>query len=94
MDDSKSLASAPSSRSVKVSMVDCQSAGGGSTSPRERMNEPVEVFEVTEEEWNRIAQLQLDKLGLTKEELTAKHDLGTMDHREFKAWMIVSASTL
>jgi hypothetical protein len=76
-------------------MVDCQSAGGGSTSPRERMNdEPVEVFEVIADEWDSICLKHLRKLGITAEELKAKHDEDNLNHAEFKVWMLVSASRL
>lgn len=54
----------------------------------------VEVFELTEEEWNEICLRQLDKLGLTALELKQKHDEGRLSAQEFKVWMLVGSSNL
>lgn len=59
------------------------------------MNEdPVEVFEVSEEEWNAAARRQLDRLGLTRKELEARVRESRYTAAEFKAWMIVHPSTI
>lgn len=58
------------------------------------MNDGVEVFELTPEEWDAIAQRQLDKVGLTALELKEKHDANRLTAQEFKVWMIVSPSSL
>ena len=58
------------------------------------MLDRVEVFELTPEEWDAIAQNRLDKLGLTALQLKEKHDANRLDTEEFKTWMIVSPSRL
>ena len=56
--------------------------------------EPVEVFEVSEKEWNAAAQRQLDKLGLTRKELEARVRENRYTAAEFKAWIIVMPSSI
>lgn len=56
--------------------------------------EPVEVFEVSEEEWNAAARRQLDRLGLTRKELEARVRENRYTVAEFKAWMIVMPSSI
>lgn len=56
--------------------------------------EKVEVFELSQDEWDRICQRRLDSLGITIQQLKEKHDSNTMSTQEFKVWMLVSSSTL
>lgn len=56
--------------------------------------EDVEVFELSSEEWNSICLKHLRKLGMTAEQLKHKHDYGSLNHTEFKVWMLLSASSL
>lgn len=49
----------------------------------------VEVYELTQEEWNAGIQKALQRIGLTKAELKKKHSDGTMNAEETKVWMLI-----
>lgn len=57
-------------------------------------HDEVEVFEISQAEWDLATQRQLDKVGLTALELKQKHDERRITAQEFKVWMLVSSSTL
>lgn len=54
----------------------------------------VDVFEVSDDEWDEIARKKLDQLGLTRKELERRVYSKEYTVAEFKAWMIVSSSTV
>lgn len=54
----------------------------------------VEVFEVSQDDFDAICQKRLDKVGLTALELQQKHEDGRTTVEEFKIWMLVSSSRL
>jgi hypothetical protein len=54
----------------------------------------VEVFEVSSDEWDAICLKHLSRLGLTAQELKEKNENKTLNHKEFKVWMLVSSSGL
>lgn len=56
--------------------------------------EEVEVFEMSQEDWDNAAQTQLEKLGLTRSELERRIVDNRYTVAEFKAWMIVQPSTI
>lgn len=63
-------------------------------SDSEYVEKESEVFEVSQEEWDKIAQKHLDKLGLTRSELERRINSNSYTVAEFKAWMIVYPSTI
>lgn len=57
-------------------------------------NDEVEVIELTQNEWDKICQKHLEKLGFTALELKDKHKDGRLSAQEFKVWMLMGSSTL
>lgn len=53
------------------------------------MDDGVEVFELSDEDWNRAIDTRLQKLGLTREDLRRKHSQGRLNAEEFKLWMLL-----
>jgi hypothetical protein len=57
------------------------------------MNE-VEVFELSDEEWNEAIDRRLCNLGLTRQQLRDKHSKGMLNAEEFKLYMLLPKSSI
>jgi hypothetical protein len=55
---------------------------------------PVNVVELTQDEWDALVKDMLGRMGITAQELKRRHDEDNMTSNEFKAWMFLSSSTL
>jgi hypothetical protein len=50
--------------------------------------------ELSQEEWDTLAQKKLDELGLTRKELERRIKDGDYTAKEFKVYMLVHPSTI